>query len=58
MGVFERRPSREEQAIEDMRLFLIEYLDNALGSIYSKLEVIEQKQSEEVKKDGDVKPTK
>ena len=40
MGVFERRPSREEQAIEDMRLFLIEYLDNALGSIYSKLEVI------------------
>ena len=47
--MFERRPSREEQVIEDMRVFLIEYLDKALGSIYEKLEVIEL----EVKKLGE-----
>jgi len=54
MGVFERRPSREEQAIQDMRVFLVEYLDQALGSIYEKLEVIQGG----LEKDGDVKPPK
>lgn len=50
--MFERRPSREEQAIQDLRVFLIEYLDQALGSIYEKIKAVE----EEVKRD--VKPNK
>lgn len=58
MGVFERRPSREEQAIQDMRVFFVEYLNEALGSIYTKVESIEkkledmEKKLEEMKKDG------
>jgi len=54
--MFERRPSREEQAIQDSRQFIVEYLEGSLGAIYESLQRIENKLNVEETKDDVAQP--